>query len=302
MNKEIIKELDIAGSKLVLKTGLLACQADGAVLACIGDTHVLCTVASSKETKEDLGFFPLTVNYREMAYAAGKIPGGFIKREGRQSDRETLTSRLIDRPIRPIFHKGFNNETQITCTVISYDPEHNPDIIALIGASAALAISGLPITNILAGIRVGYVNNEFVLNQSVSENSSKLDLVIAATKTSIMMVESEIALLSDEVVLQALEFGHKNIIPIINLIEELKREVGKKTLEVNQVDNSWLEEEIKNNFENKIKIAYDSPNKQERVVALKNIVDEIIDSYKQDERVNSLMCKVALDSIKSNIL
>jgi polyribonucleotide nucleotidyltransferase len=303
MNKEMVRELTIGGSKLILKTGLLACQADAAVMACMGDTHVLCTVTASKEAKEDLGFFPLTVNYREMTYAAGKIPGGFIKREGRQSDRETLISRLIDRPIRPLFQDGFTNETQIICTVLSYDPEHNPDIVALIGASAALAISGIPTKDIIAGIRVGYINDEFVLNHSIAQNSeSKLDLVIAATKSSIMMVESEIALLSEDVVLKALEFGHNNIIPIVNLIEDLKKDVNKNTIQVKSVDSSWLENEIFKNFENKIKKAYEFKVKQERVVELKKIADEIIGSYKDNTEVNGIMCKIAIDSIKSKIL
>jgi len=303
MNNEIIKEINIGDNKLVLKTGLLAPQADSAVMACMGDTHVLCTVTSSKDPKGDLGFFPLTVNYREMTYAAGKIPGGFFKREGRQSDRETLISRLIDRPIRPLFSNGFNNETQIICTVLSYDPKHNPDIIALIGASAALAISGLPIIDIIASIRVGYIDGKFVLNQSLVQNkNSKLDLVIAASKTSIMMVESEIALLSDQIVLEALEFGHKNIIPIVNLIEELKKEIGKKTLEVRKIDNSWLVTEIEKNFKEKFKKAYEVKAKQARVVELKKIIDEIIIIYKDNENVTDLMCKIASDSIKSKIL
>jgi polyribonucleotide nucleotidyltransferase len=303
MNKEIIKEIKLGKDTLILKTGLLATQANGSVMACIGDTHVLCTVTSSKKHKEDFGFFPLTVNYREMTYAAGKIPGGFIKREGRQSDRETLISRLIDRPIRPIFHKSFGNETQIICTVLSYDPDHNPDIVALIGASAALAISGLPIIDILAAIRVGYINDEFVINHSIADSEkSKMDLVIAATKTSIMMVESEIALLPEEIVLQALEFGHKNILPIINLIEELKNEVGKNTIDVSEIDNLWLEDEVSRNFEPQIKSIYDLKSKNIRVEEFNKLNQIIADFYKDNEKVTSSILDTAINNVKSKIL
>jgi polyribonucleotide nucleotidyltransferase len=303
MNKEIIKEINLGKNKLILKTGLVATQANGSVIACMGDTHVLCTVTSSKKTKEDFGFFPLTVNYREMTYAAGKIPGGFIKREGRQSDRETLVSRLIDRPIRPIFHKSFGNETQIICTVLSYDPDHNPDIVALIGASAALAISGLPIIDILAAVRVGYINDEFVINPSISDSKkSKMDLVIAATKTSIMMVESEIALLPEEIVLQALEFGHKNITPIVDLIEELRSQVGKNRIDIAETDNSWLENEIEKNFSGKIKSIYDLGSKNLRVEEFNKLNQMIVDSYKGDEKVTSSICDTAINNVKSGIL
>jgi polyribonucleotide nucleotidyltransferase len=179
MFNEIIKKINWNGSELELSTGKIARQADGAVMLKMGDAAILSTVVSAKHVKEGADFFPLTVNYQERAYAAGKIPGGFFKREGRGSEKEILVSRLIDRPIRPLFHPGFLNETQVLCTVHSYDPKHNLDILSIIGASAALAISGVPYLDIVAASRVGYIDGEYVLNPSVEElQNSKLDLVV----------------------------------------------------------------------------------------------------------------------------
>jgi len=186
------KEVEWAGRKLVLETGKIARQADGAVMATYGGTTVLAAVVFEKKPKPGLDFFPLTVNYQEKTYAAGKIPGGFFKREGRPSEKETLTSRLIDRPIRPLFVEGFKNETQVVITVLSHDMENDPDILALVAASAALTLSGLPFLGPIGAARVGLIGGEFVLNPMIDEMAeSSLDLVIAGTQDAVMMVESE---------------------------------------------------------------------------------------------------------------
>src|SRR5436309_12831505 len=185
-------EIDWAGRKLKLETGRFARQADGAVLATYGETTVLATVVAAREAKPGQDFFPLTVNYQEKTFAAGKIPGGVFKREGRPSEKETLVSRLIDRPLRPLFASGFVNETQVVCTVLSHDLENDPDIVSMIGASAALTISGIPFLGPIAGARVGYVEGNYVLNPTVSQlPRSDLDLVVAGTGEGVLMVESE---------------------------------------------------------------------------------------------------------------
>src|SRR5580658_10259305 len=223
------KELDWGGRKLVLETGKIARQADGAVLATYGETTVLCTAVAAKTAKPGQEFFPLTVNYQEKAFAAGKIPGGFFKREGRPSEKETLVSRLIDRPIRPLFVSGFFNETQVVCTVLSHDLENDPDIVAMIGASAALTLSGIPFLGPIAGARVGYINGEYVLNPTASDlERSELDLVVAGTAEGVLMVESEAQELSEEVMLGAVTFGHKGFQPVIDAIIELAETCAKE--------------------------------------------------------------------------
>ncbi len=216
------KELMWGGRRLVLETGRIARQADGAVLASYGETTVLCTAVAAKTGKTGQDFFPLTVNYQEKTFAAGKIPGGFFKREGRPSEKETLVSRLIDRPIRPLFAPGFLNETQIICTVLSHDLENDPDIVALIGASAALTISGIPFLGPIGGARVGYVDGHYVLNPTVGElPRSELDLVVAGTGQGVLMVESEAKELPEDVMLGAVVFGHREFQPVIQAIVEL---------------------------------------------------------------------------------
>ena len=223
------KEIEWAGRKLVLETGKIARQADGAVLATYGETSVLCTAVAQKEPRVGIDFFPLTINYQEKTFAAGKIPGGFFKREGRPSEKETLTSRLIDRPIRPLFHPRFRNETQVICTVVSHDLENDPDIVALVGASAALTLSGIPFMGPIAAARVGRIDGEFVLNPQIDEmENSDLDLVVAGTQEGVLMVESEASELSEEVMLGAVTFGHQHFQPVIDLIIDLA-EVSAKT-------------------------------------------------------------------------
>jgi polyribonucleotide nucleotidyltransferase len=223
------KELMWGGRRLVLETGRLARQADGAVLATYGETTVLCTAVAAKTGKPGQDFFPLTVNYQEKTFAAGKIPGGFFKREGRPSEKETLTSRLIDRPIRPLFVAGFLNETQVVCTVLSHDLENDPDIVALVGASAALTISGIPFMGPIAGARVGYVDGQYVLNPTMDQlENSDLDLIVAGTGEGVLMVESEAQELSEETMLGAVTFGHQGFQPVINAIIELAESCAKE--------------------------------------------------------------------------
>jgi polyribonucleotide nucleotidyltransferase len=223
------KEIEWGGRKLVLETGRIARQADGAVLVTYGETSVLCTVVAQKTVKPGVDFFPLTVNYQEKTFAAGKIPGGFFKREGRPSEKETLTSRLIDRPIRPLFAEGFRNETQIICTTLSHDLENDPDIAALVGASAVLTLSGIPFLGPIGAARVGYIGGEYVLNPQMDEMSnSKLDLVVAGTVQGVLMVESEAQELSEEVMLGAVQFGHRSFQPVIRAIVELAEQCAKE--------------------------------------------------------------------------
>ena len=211
------REVMWGGRKLVLETGRIARQADGAVLASYGETAVLCTVVGQRSAREGQDFFPLTVNYEEKAFAAGKIPGGFFKREGRPSEKETLVSRLIDRPLRPLFVKSFRNETQVICTVLSHDLINDSDIVAMVGASAALTISGLPFMGPIGGCRVGYVDGAYVLNPTYEERAaSDLDLVMAGTQEGVLMVESEASELSEDQMLGAVTFGHEAVRPVID--------------------------------------------------------------------------------------
>src|SRR6476469_3114592 len=210
------KELEWGGRTLTLETGKIARQADGAVMAHYGDTIVLCTAVGVKSSRPGQDFFPLTVNYQEKAFAAGKIPGGFFKREGRPSEKEVLVSRLIDRPIRPLFPQGFRNEVQVVATVLSHDLENDPDIVAMVGCSAALTLSGIPFFGPVAAARVGYKNGQYILNPTDSEiEDSDLDLVVAGTAEGVLMVEAEAKELSEDVMLGAVNFGHTNFQPVI---------------------------------------------------------------------------------------
>ncbi len=227
------KELSWGGRTLVLETGQIARQADGAVMATYGETKVLCTVVGAKAPKPGIDFFPLTVNYQEKAFAAGKIPGGFFKREGRPSEKETLVSRLIDRPIRPLFADGYRNETQVVCTVLSHDLENDPDIVAMIGSSAALTLSGLPFMGPIAAARVGYIDGAYVLNPLAEDlPKSTLDLVVAGTVEGVLMVESEAKELSEDIMLGAVSFGHDAFQVIIKAIIELAEQCAKEPWDI----------------------------------------------------------------------
>ena len=223
------KELDWGGHKLVLETGKIARQADGAVLVSYGETIVLCTAVGVKTAKPGQDFFPLTVNYQEKAFAAGKIPGGFFKREGRPSEAEVLKSRLIDRPIRPLFPEGFKNEVQIVATVLSHDMDNDPDIVALIGCSAALTLSGIPFFGPVAAATVGYQDGQYILNPTLTQTkTSQLQLVVAGTAEGVLMVESEARELPEDVMLGAVTFGHTSFQPVINAIIELAEHAAKE--------------------------------------------------------------------------
>src|SRR6202049_4395210 len=261
------KSIEWAGRKLTLETGRVARQADGAVLATYGETTVLAAVVFDKAPKPGLDFFPLTVNYQEKTFAAGKIPGGFFKREGRPSEKETLTSRLIDRPIRPLFVPGFRNETQIVCTVLSHDLENDPDVVALIGSSAALTISGIPFMGPIAGCRVGYINGDYVLNPTIDQlPNSRLDLLVAGTGEGVLMVESEAKELSEEVMLGAVTFGHKSFQPVIDAIIELAETCAKEPWDVAAppANKAAIEARLRDAVSPQIEAAYRERNKQGR--------------------------------------
>ena len=229
MFKVFRKEIEWGGRKLTFETGKIARQADGAVLVTYGETTVLCTVVGAKSPKPGVDFFPLTVNYQEKSFAAGKIPGGFFKREGRPTEKETLVSRLIDRPIRPLFADGFRNETQVICTVLSHDLENDPDIVAMVGTSAALTISGIPFLGPIGAARVGYIDGQYVLNPTMDAvDGSALDLVVAGTREGVLMVESEAQELTEEVMLGAVVFGHTGFQPVIDAIIDLAEECAKE--------------------------------------------------------------------------
>src|SRR5579875_1217519 len=222
------KELDWGGRKLILETGKIARQADGAVLARYGDTIVLCTAVGAKTAKPGQDFFPLTVHYQEKAFAAGKIPGGFFKREVRPSENEVLTSRLIDRPIRPLFPDGFRNEVQVIATVLSHDMENDPDIVAMVGCSAALTLSGIPFFGPVGAARIGYIDGAYVLNPTMAQTeASRLDLVVAGTTDGVLMVESEAQELPEDVMLGAVTFGHQQFQPVIQAIVELAERAAR---------------------------------------------------------------------------
>ena len=227
------KEIEFAGKKLVFETGKIARQADSAVMATLGGTQVLCTVVGAKKVKEGQDFFPLTVNYQEKAFAAGKIPGGFFKREGRPSEKETLVSRLIDRPIRPLFPETFLNEVQVVATVVAHDMENDPDIVAMLGCSCALTLSGIPFMGPVGACRVGYKNGQYLVNPSIQDlEGSELELVVAGTKEGVLMVESEAKELSEDVMLGAVMAGWKAFQPVIDGIIEMAEMAAKDAWDV----------------------------------------------------------------------
>ncbi len=273
-------EFEIEGKKYFLETGKLALQAEGSVVCGCGDTWVLCTAVYAKNAKAEASFFPLTVNYIEKFSAFGKIPGGYLKRESKPSDKETLLSRLIDRPLRPMFPENFYNEVQVTCTLLSYDKENDPDMLALIGASAAVRMAGLPIIHTIAGAKIGFIDGNFVVNPSVAQiadKTNKLDLIVAGTKNSVLMVESEAHELSEEQMLEAVLLGQKAGVAAINAIEDLYSKAGKAKLEVAAEAGIITETKakIKAEFGAKIQSAYEIPVKKDRYSKLDEIRSEI---------------------------
>ncbi len=262
-------EIEWGGRPLTLETGKIARQADGAVLATYGETAVLATVVSAKEPKPGQDFFPLTVNYQEKTYAAGKIPGGYFKREGRPSEKETLVSRLIDRPIRPLFPDGYKNDTQVVVTVLQHDMENDPDVLAMVAASAALTLSGVPFMGPVGGARVGYINGKFVLNPHIDEMpESKLDLVVAGTAEAVLMVESEAQELDEQTMLGAVMYGHKGFQPVIDAIIKLAEVAAKEPRDFTPDDLSALEKEMLGVVEKDLRSAYKITEKQARYAAV----------------------------------
>jgi len=287
----IKKEFTYGNDTVVLETGKIARQATGAVVVSIGGTVVLTTVVGKKVPAAGVDFFPLTVNYQEKTYAAGKIPGGFFKREGRPSEKETLTSRLIDRPIRPLFPKGFMNEVQVVCTVVSSDKNVDPDIAAMIGTSAALAISGIPFSGPLGAARVGYSDtNGYVLNPGYEElKKSDLDMVVAGTATAVLMVESEAKELSEDLMLGAVLFAHLEMQVVIKAIEEFKILAGKPSwIWSPALKNVQLQDEIANVYSNEIGNAYQISNKMERQDKLALLLNQAVTKYSNDDAVKPI--------------
>ncbi len=306
------KTIEWGGKTLTLETGRMARQADGAVLATYGETMVLATAVYAKSAKPGQDFFPLTVNYQEKFYAAGKIPGSFPRREGAPSQKETLTSRLIDRPIRPLFVKGFKNEVQVVATVLAHDLENDPDIVAMVAASAALVISGAPFMGPIAAARVGYVGGEYVLNPTLDElKESKMDLVVAGTAEAVMMVESEIQELSEEVVLGGVTFAHKGMQPVIDAIIELAEHAAKEPFEFTPDDTDALKAEVKKLIGEDLAAAYKITGKTERHAALSAAKDKAVGHFgKSDanptgipaDKLGSVFKELEADVVRRSIL
>ncbi|MDF1791765.1 MAG: polyribonucleotide nucleotidyltransferase [Thalassobaculaceae bacterium] len=303
------KEIEWGGRTLTLETGKMARQADGAVLARYGDTAVLCTVVAAKTQRPGIDFFPLSVHYMEKTYAAGKIPGGFFKREGRPSEKETLTSRLIDRPIRPLFVKGYKNEVQVICTVLAHDLENDPDIIAMVGTSAALCLSGAPFLGPIGGARVGYKDGEYILNppMDVTKNESELDLIVAGTQEGVLMVESMASELSEEVMLGAVNFGHDSFQPVIEAIIELAEAAAKDPVDLpaSPFDLDAIRGKLEAAGKAGFEAAYDEPNKSERqnkLAAAKETALAAIEDESEKDAAKGLLKSIEADIVRGRIL
>ncbi len=303
MFKVFKKEIELNGKKISLETGKIARQADGAIIAKCGETVVLATVVGAKKINPDVDYFPLSVNYQEKYYAAGKIPGGYFKREARPTESETLISRLIDRPIRPLFPDEFKNEVQLLPTVISYDKENEADILSIIASSAALAISGMPFMGPIGASRVGYVEGKYVLNPSKKElENSKLDLVVAGTKDAVLMVESEANGLTEKEMLNAVKFGHENFIPIIGMIEELAKECKKQDWVIENKDLSEVKKKLEEKFTDELKKAFSIKDKQERSNLISEITDKAKELFKENENFTDLDVNSELKNLEKRIV
>ena len=303
MFKIIKKEIEIAGKKISLETGKIARQADGAIIATCGETVVLATAVGAKKVNPDVDYFPLSVNYQEKYYAAGKIPGGYFKREARPTDSETLVSRLIDRPIRPLFPDEFKNEVQVLPTVISYDKENEADILSIIASSAALAISGMPFLGPVGASRVGFIDGKYVLNPSKEElKNSKLDLVVAGTKDAVLMVESEANGLTEEEMLNAVKFGHEGFVPIINMIDELAAECKKPDWIVEKKDLSEITKKLEEEFTDQLKEAFSTIDKQERSNKISEITDKAKKIFEENENYTDLDVNSELKNLEKRIV
>ena len=303
------KELDWGGRKLVLETGKIARQADGAVMVSYGDTIVLCTAVGVRSVKPGQDFFPLTVNYQEKAFAAGKIPGGFFKREGRPNENEVLTSRLIDRPIRPLFPEGFRNEVQIVATVLSHDMENNPDIVSLIGCSAALTLSGIPFFGPVAAARIGFAEGAYILNPTRDQlATSKLDLVVAGTTEGVLMVESEAQELTEDVMLGAVNFGHEHMRPVIQAIIELAEHAAKEpwALAEKTPEATALQARIIELGTESMVAAYKEPKKEARQdlvgAAKKQLLETLTAEGQSADAAKPMLKKLEADVVRGTIL
>ena len=307
------KSMQWGEDTLTLETGKVARQADGTVIATLGETSVMANVTFAKEQKPGQDFFPLTVHYQEKYYAAGKIPGGFFKREARPSEKETLTARLIDRPIRPLFVDGFKNEVLVMCTVLSHDLVNDPDVVAMIAASAALTISGAPFMGPIAGCRVGYTDGEYVLNPTVDDMDDlridpdqRLDLVVAGTKDAVMMVESEAYELSEDEMLNAVVFAHEQIQPVIDLIIDLAEDAAKEPFEFEAPDYSELYEAVKAVGEKDMRAAFAITDKQERTGAVAaartSIKEALSEEQLEDPQLGSAMKKLEAGILRGDVV
>ena len=306
----ITKKIEWGGQTLTLETGKIARQADGCVVATLGETCVMAAVTFDKKQNSELDFFPMTVNYQEKYYSSGKIPGGFFKREAKPSEASTLISRLIDRPIRPLFPEGFKNPVDIVCSVLSHDLENDPDILAMVASSAALAISGVPFLGPIGAARVSFANGEFILNPSISEieqmgNGQKLDLVVAGTSEAVMMVESIAYELTEEEMLGAVVFGHEKMQPVIDLINELKKEVGKPQYSFVSPETDELNEKVTSIGQGLIADAYEISQKTERQEAIseakEKIKSELEEEYSERE-ISGQIKTLESGILRNNIL
>ncbi len=303
--KVVRKEMEWGGRKLVLETGKIARQAQGAVVVTYGETEVLATVCAAKEAKADQDFFPLTVNYQEKYYATGKVPGGFMKREGKPSEREVLISRLIDRPIRPLFPDAFKNEVQVICTVLSHDQNTDSDIPALIAASAALAISGIPFLGPIAAAKIGYKNGEYILNPTLEQlKDTDLELVVAGTKEGVLMVESEAQELSEETMLGAVMFGFENFQPVIDLIDALKVEAGKEAWEAPKFPPEFdaLYERISKDFGARYQEAFKETDKLKRGTLIGQISEEVKATIDPENEIEVRYVGDAIEKVLHHIM
>ncbi len=303
MFKVVKKEIEVAGKKISLETGKIARQADGAIIAQCGETVVLATAVGAKKVNPDVDYFPLSVNYQEKYYAAGKIPGGYFKREARPTESETLISRLIDRPIRPLFPDEFKNEVQVLPTVISYDKENEADILSIIASSAALAISGMPFLGPVGASRVGFIDGKYVLNPSKVElKNSKLDLVVAGTKDAVLMVESEANGLTEEEMLNAVKFGHEGFVPVIQMIEDLANECKKEEWVVEKKDLSEVKKKLEDEFTADLTKAFSIRDKQERSNMISEITDKAKKLYEENENYTDLDVNSQLKNLEKRIV
>ena len=303
MFKVFKKEIEIAGKKISLETGKIARQADGAIIAQCGETVVMATVVGSKKVNPDIDYFPLSVNYQEKYYAGGKIPGGYFKREARPTESETLISRLIDRPIRPLFPDEFKNEVQLLPTVISYDKENEADVLSIIASSAALAISGMPFMGPVGASRVGFIDGKYVLNPSKLDlEKSKLDLVVAGTKDAVLMVESEANGLTEEEMLNAVKFGHENFVPIIQMIEDLAKECKKPDWTTEKKDLSEIRKKLEAEFTDDLKKAFSTRDKQDRSNQISEISEKAKKLYEENENYSDLDVNHELKNLEKRIV